>query len=273
MKTNPYYQRFPDGVQIRNKEEAMLKKRIIVCLDVKENRIVKGVHFENLVDMGEPVEKAVEYARMGADEIVFLDITASLEDRKTRFSWVEKVAEQLYIPFSVGGGISSVEQARELLQTGADKISVNTAALLRPDLIKELSEAIGTQSVVVAVDVKKEHQRYMVYSHGGKKSTGIELTEWLKLCRENGAGEILLTSIDADGTRKGFDIELYRIAADIVQIPLIASGGAGTAEHFVELFTKTRAQGALAAGIFHDGTLRIPELKQTHKKHNIPVRL
>lgn len=252
----------------------MLKKRIIVCLDVKNNMVVKGVRFEHLNELGNPVMMAEKYVMEGADELVFLDITASQENRSVRFSWVKEVAGVLNIPFTVGGGVASLKDAEELMQSGADKISVNTAALRRPYLIKELSDTFGAQSVVVAVDVRKENDGSMyVYSHGGKQRTTYLMDEWLKTAQDAGAGEFLITAIHTDGTGMGFDLELYQKTDTLVAVPVIASGGAGTTGHFMELFQKTNVSGALAAGIFHRNEISIKQIKNVLLQHNIPVRI
>jgi cyclase len=251
----------------------MLKKRLIVCLDVKDNKVVKGTQFKDLVELGNPAELAAAYAIEGADELVFLDITASEENRRTRFRWVEEVASRIDIPFTVGGGVRSWEDAELLLQSGADKVSVNTAAIERPDLINELVGKTGSQSVVVAVDVKKEkNDSYRVYTHGGKVLSGKDFFDWLKEAQSRGAGEFLITAIHADGTGDGFDIELYTKCSETCQIPIIASGGAGKMEHFIELFQKTKVNAALAAGIFHRKEISLSELKEVLCKNLINIR-
>lgn len=252
----------------------MLKKRIIVCLDIKENRVVKGVNFEQLVELGDPVLLAKNYAEQGADELVFLDITASIENRSTRFQWVRKVAEVLNIPFTVGGGVRNYQDAWQLLLNGADKISINTAAVENPYLIRELSEKIGSQSVVVAIDVKRDDNgQYKVFTHGGKRPTDINLVDWMIKAQELGCGEFLITGIHADGTNNGFDIELYKLACEYSEVPIIASGGAGDKHHFLEVFRNTCVDAALAAGIFHRGELKIKDLKSYLHQNNINVRL
>lgn len=251
----------------------MLKKRMVVCLDVKENKVVKGTQFRDLVELGNPSDLAERYAKEGADELVFLDITASNENRKTRFRWVEEVASRIDIPFTVGGGIRSWEDADILLQSGADKVSVNTAAIERPDLINELAGKSGSQSVVVAVDVKKEHHDfYRIYTHGGKCPSDVDFFDWLKEAQSRGAGEFLITAIHADGTGTGFDIDLYIKCSSICHIPIIASGGAGKTGHFIELFQKTKVNAALAAGIFHRKEISLAELKESLSKNLIHIR-
>ncbi|TNE31378.1 MAG: imidazole glycerol phosphate synthase subunit HisF [Bacteroidetes bacterium] len=251
----------------------MLKKRIIPCLDIKSGRTVKGVNFNDLTDAGDPVELAQRYALEGADELVFLDITATNEKRKTLLTMVERVASEVHIPFTVGGGINTVEDVRLLLAAGADKVSINSAAVANPQLIRELSEKFGSQCVVVAIDTNyDEDENWRVYTHGGKRATSLLTIDWASEVERLGAGEILLTSMSSDGTKKGFELELTRAVCNGVNIPIIASGGAGSAEHFVELFTKTEATGGLAASIFHFGILPVPNLKSTLKNYNIPIR-
>ncbi len=250
----------------------MLTKRIIPCLDIKNNRTVKGVHFLNLKDAGDPIDLAKLYVQQGADELVFLDITASNERRKTLINLVQKIAQEINIPFTVGGGISSVEDVRNLLKAGADKVSINTAALNRPHLIKEIADQFGNQCVVVAIDVKKIDGNYFVFKNGGRINTQVKLESWLHTVETLGAGEILLTSMNQDGTKDGFDIELMQLAGTCVNLPLIASGGAGKASHFGEVFKKTKTSGALAASIFHFGEVPIPVLKQILKQKNLPIR-
>jgi cyclase len=250
----------------------MLTKRIIPCLDIKNNRTVKGVHFLNLKDAGDPIDLAKLYVQQGADELVFLDITASNERRKTLINLVQKIAQEINIPFTVGGGISSVEDVRNLLKAGADKVSINTAALNRPHLIKEIADQFGNQCVVVAIDVKKIDGNYFVFKNGGRINTQVKLESWLHTVETLGAGEILLTSMNQDGTKDGFDIALMQLAGTCVNLPLIASGGAGKASHFGEVFKKTKTSGALAASIFHFGEVPIPVLKQILKQKNLPIR-
>ncbi len=256
----------------------MLAKRIIPCLDVKDARVVKGINFLNLRDAGDPVESAFAYSEEGADEIVFLDITASIEKRKTILGVVEKCAEKVFIPLTVGGGIRDIEDIRLLLKSGADKVSLNTAAVENPDLIRESSEEFGTQCIVVAIDAKSvdgkpSTKRWQVYIYGGKKSTDMDVLEWAGKVEGLGAGEILLTSMDKDGTKEGYDLELTRTISEAVNIPVIASGGAGNLEHLCRAFTEGKADAALAASIFHYGEYSIKEAKQYLKSKGIPVRI
>ena len=252
----------------------MLAKRIIPCLDVKDGTTVKGVNFENLRYAGDPVMLAKKYSDEGADELVFLDITATNEGRKTTVEMVKKVAEQVFIPFTVGGGIKSVEDMKILLNAGADKIAINSAAVKNPALIKEAASYFGSQCVVVAIDAKRCDDDFYVFINAGKLNTKILLKDWVKQVQELGAGEILLTSMDADGTQNGFDVEMTKLAAEYSSIPVIASGGAGpNSEHFTEIFKDGFADAALAASIFHFNTLSIPTLKQKLHKDNIEVRL
>ncbi|HEU4718756.1 MAG TPA: imidazole glycerol phosphate synthase subunit HisF [Bacteroidia bacterium] len=250
----------------------MLTKRIIPCLDVKEGRTVKGVNFEGLRDAGDAVELAARYAEEGADELVFLDITATNEKRKTMAELVKRVAAQINIPFTVGGGISSVEDVGILLDHGADKISVNTSAFNDRGLIDRLAKKFGSQCIVVAIDVKKENGGWFVYLNGGKTATQVKALDWAKEAEESGAGEILLTSMNSDGTKKGFANEITRAVAGTVHIPVIASGGAGTMQHFADVFTEGRADAALAASIFHFNEIQIATLKKFLAERNIPVR-
>lgn len=252
----------------------MLTKRIIPCLDVKDGRVVKGVNFVNLIDAGDPVEQARIYDREGADELVFLDITASSDRRDTVVDMVERVAAQVFIPFTVGGGIRTVEDMRKILRAGADKISVNSAAIDNPDLIREGAWKFGRQCIVLAVDAKRRAngQGWTIYKHGGRLDTGIDCLEWVKKAVELGAGEILLTSMDCDGTRAGYDIELTRAVSDAVGVPVIASGGAGTLEDFADALTEGGADAALAASLFHYKVMRIAEVKEYLGGRNIPVR-
>jgi imidazole glycerol phosphate synthase subunit hisF (EC 4.1.3.-) len=251
----------------------MLAKRIIPCLDVDKGRVVKGVKFQNLGDAGDPVEVAKSYEEQSADELVFLDITASAEERKIMIEVVQRVAETIFIPFTVGGGVSSLEDIRRLLSAGADKVSINTAAVKNPQLIYESAKRFGSQCIVVAIDAKRSERGWEVYIHGGRTPTGLDTVEWAKRVESLGAGEILLTSMDADGTKKGYDIKLCRAVASAVSIPVIASGGAGTMEHFYEVFTKTNADAALAASLFHFKEVSIPELKAYLKNRGVHVRL
>jgi cyclase len=253
----------------------MLAKRIIPCLDVKDGRVVKGVQFVDLRDAGDPVEAAVAYDAQGADELVFLDITASHEDRSIMLDVVRRTAEVLYIPFTVGGGLRTVEDVRLLLRAGAEKVSFNTAALARPAVIREAAERFGSQCIVVAIDARRSTPpalRWEVYTHGGRRSTGRDALEWAQEAVALGAGEILLTSMDRDGTKDGYDLELTRAVADAVTVPVIASGGAGTLEHFREAFVEGDASGALAASLFHFGTYTIGEVKDHLARHGIEVR-
>ncbi|WP_053969982.1 imidazole glycerol phosphate synthase subunit HisF [Mangrovimonas sp. ST2L15] len=251
----------------------MLTKRIIPCLDIKNGRTVKGVNFVNLRDAGDPVKLAKKYADKGADELVFLDISATLEGRKTTREMVLKVAEQVNIPFTVGGGISSVEDVDILLKNGADKVSVNSAAVKRPDLINELSAKFGNQCVVVAIDAKEINGEWKVHLAGGSIPTEIGLFSWAKEVEERGAGEILFTSMNHDGTKNGFANEALAKLSQYVNIPIIASGGAGTTQHFVDAFDKGKADAALAASVFHFGEIEIIDLKKEIKRNNIEVRL
>ena len=251
----------------------MLAKRIIPCLDIKDGRTVKGVNFVDLRDAGDPVELATRYTEEGADELVFLDISATEQKRKTLADLVLRVAAALDIPFTVGGGISSVEDAKILLQNGADKVSVNSAAVRRPDLINELADAFGRQCVVVAIDAKKIEDRWHVHLVGGKVPTPIELNEWAREAEIRGAGEILFTSMDHDGTKNGFANEALLELTQTVNIPIIASGGAGNTSHFVDVFKMGKADAALAASVFHFGEIPIPALKQTLKNQNIATRI
>ena len=252
----------------------MLAKRIIPCLDVKEGRVVKGVNFVNLRDAGDPVELAALYDREGADEIIFLDISASIEGRETMIDVVRRTAGEISIPFTVGGGISKVEDMKNILRAGADKIGINTAAVLNPQLINDGSQRFGAQCIVVAVDAKfnPEWGEWEVYTHGGRKPTGIRALAWVKEAEQRGAGEILLTSMDADGTKDGFDIDLTSAVCEAVNIPIIASGGAGTSEHFYDVFTKGKADAGLAATIFHYKEIGIPELKHQLKDKGVEIR-
>lgn len=251
----------------------MLTKRIIPCLDIKNGRTVKGVNFVNLRDAGDPVALAQQYALQGADELVFLDISATEERRKTLRDLVLKVASELNIPFTVGGGIATVADVEVLLKSGADKVSINSSAVKRPELINEISQQFGNQCVVVAIDAKQIDGQWKVHLVGGKVPTELDLFAWAKEVAERGAGEILFTSMDNDGTKAGFANEALAKLSEIVNIPIIASGGAGTAQHFIDTFQKGKADAALAASVFHFGEIPIPELKQTLKKNNIEVRL
>ncbi|WP_305121182.1 imidazole glycerol phosphate synthase subunit HisF [Desertivirga xinjiangensis] len=250
-----------------------LAKRIIPCLDVKDGRTVKGVNFVDLRDAGDPVELAWQYSQQGADELVFLDITATHERRKTMVELVKAVARQINIPFTIGGGINEIADADILLNAGADKISVNSAAVRNPELINELAMAFGKQFVVVAVDTKFIGDTNLVHLNGGRIATELETEKWIKEAEERGAGEILLTSMDHDGTKAGFDNFLLKKINDSISIPLIASGGAGSMQHFVDVFQKSNVDAALAASVFHYGEILIPSLKEELRKHTIEVRL
>lgn len=251
----------------------MLAKRIIPCLDVDRGRVVKGVRFLNLRDAGDPVEVARRYEEEGADELVFLDITASAEGRGIMIDVVKRVAESVFMPFTVGGGIKSVEDMRELLEAGADKVSINTSAVKNPALIREGSLRFGSQCIVVAIDARRKGSSWEVYIHGGRTSTGLNAVEWAREVESLGAGEILLTSMDRDGTKEGYDVELCRSVSEAVRIPVIASGGAGKAEHFLEVFRKGGVDAALAASLFHFREVSIPDLKRYLKEKGIPVRI
>ena len=252
----------------------MLTKRIIPCLDVKDGRVVKGVNFVDLADAGDPVECAAVYNREGADELVFLDITASSDQRRTVVDMVRAVAREVFIPFTVGGGIRSVEDMKEILREGADKISINTSAVKNPDLIREGAEKFGRQCIVVAIDARrrKEGSGWTVYIKGGREDTGLDAVEWARKAEALGAGEILLTSMDGDGTKAGYDILLTRAISEAVGIPVIASGGAGTPEHFADALTEGKADAALAASLFHFHELSIAEVKHFLAGKGIPVR-
>ena len=269
----------------------MLRKRVIVCLDVRDGRVVKGVSFRDLRDMGDPVELAVRYEAEGADEIVFLDISASIEGRRTLLDVVRATAERLFIPLTVGGGINEVADVGNALRAGADKVSVNTAAVKRPELIKEASERYGAQCIVASIDARLEKRSvevalhgesavgdqvlegwFRVFTHGGQQATELNAIAWAHRCAELGAGEVLVTSIDQDGRRNGFDLELTARVVEAVSVPVIASGGAGTADHFRDAFLLAGADAALAAGIFHDGTTTVGEVKRLLARSNVPVR-
>ncbi len=251
----------------------MLTKRIIPCLDIKDGRTVKGINFENIKDAGDPVELAIEYAKQGADELVFLDITATNEKRKTLSELVTRIAKHINIPFTVGGGISSVEDVSILLNAGADKISVNTSAVKNPQLIKELANRFGSQCVVLAIDTKFEDNNWFVYLNGGRIKTELKTLDWAKQAVELGAGEILLTSMNNDGTKNGFAIDITKQISEAVNVPIIASGGAGTMEHFKDIFQKGKADAALAASVFHYKEIAIPKLKSYLKLNTINIRL
>lgn len=253
----------------------MHTKRIIPCLDVKDGRVVKGINFVGLKEVGDPVELAKSYYEQGADELVFLDITATYEQRDTMVQVVEKVASAIFIPFTVGGGIRSVEDIRKMLLAGADKVSLNSAAVKNPKLIQEGAAIFGNQCIVLAVDGKKRQDGsgWNVYVNGGRVDTGLDLLTWVKQAVELGAGEILLTSMDADGTKQGFDIALCKAVRDIVDVPVIASGGCGSLQHFVEVFDEDAADAALAASMFHYGEVSVPQVKRYLKEKGIAVRL
>lgn len=251
----------------------MLTKRIIPCLDVTNGRVVKGINFVSLTDVGDPVAIADAYNKAGADELVFLDISATNQKRKTLIDVVERTAEQVFIPLTVGGGIDSIADMKALLQAGADKISLNSAAVKNPELIKAGAEKFGSQCIVVAIDAKRHGNSWHVYTHGGKVDTGLDAVKWAKQVTELGAGEILLTSMDKDGTKSGYDLALTSSIASRVSIPVIASGGCGTSDDIVKVFQKTEAGAALAASIFHYGTITIPDLKQHLANKGVEIRL
>ena len=250
----------------------MLNKRIIPCLDVKDGRVVKGVNFVSLKDAGDPVDCAKAYDQGGADELVFLDITASYEDRKIFADVVRKTAECVFMPLTVGGGVSNVVDIRNLLNAGADKVSINTSAVSEPGLIRQAANKFGSQCIVVAIDAKYVGNRWEVFTHGGRVATGKDAIDWAKEVQAKGAGEILLTSMDADGTKNGFDLPLTKAVAAAVSIPVIASGGAGTLEHFYQVFAEGGADAALAASVFHYGEISIPEVKAFLKQKKVNVR-
>lgn len=251
----------------------MLTKRIIPCLDIKDGRTVKGVNFVDLRDAGDPVELARAYSAAGADELVFLDISATVEKRKTLIKLVETVAREINIPFTVGGGISTVEDVDAILKAGADKVSVNSAAVKRPDLLNELSAKFGRQCIVLAVDAKRVKDKWMVHLVGGREVTNLELFDWIEEGVQRGAGEILFTSMEHDGTKSGFALEPLKKISQLVSVPIIASGGAGSIDHFVDLFRENSADAGLAASIFHFGKIEIKDLKKVLKENKIPVRL
>jgi cyclase len=252
----------------------MITKRIIPCLDIKDGRTVKGTNFVNLRDAGDPVELGAEYARQGADELVFLDITATVEKRKTLSELVNRIAHHINIPFTVGGGISSVDDVSVLLQNGADKISVNTSAFKRPDLIRELALEFGSQCVVLAIDTKKETDgQWYVYLNGGRTRTEMSCVDWARQAVDLGAGEILLTSMNNDGTKEGFALDITRTLATTLPVPVIASGGAGTMQHFADVFEQAHADAALAASVFHFREIRVPALKQFLSQKGVSMRL
>ena len=253
----------------------MITKRIIPCLDVNNGRVVKGVNFVNLIDAGDPVEIAAAYDRAGADEVVFLDITASSDNRATKVDMVRRVAEKVFIPFTVGGGIRTVDDFKAILREGADKVAVNSAAIMNPTLISEAADKFGSQCVVVAIDAKRraDGSGWNIFKNGGRVDMGIDAVEWAMKANELGAGEILLTSMDCDGTKNGYDIELTRMVSENVSIPVIASGGAGKLEHFYEALNTGKADAALAASLFHFKELEIKEVKQYLREQGVSVRL
>ena len=251
----------------------MHTKRIIPCLDVNNGRVVKGVNFVDLIDAGDPVAIAQAYDKAGADEVVFLDITASSDNRGTVVDMVRKVAEKVFIPFTVGGGIRTVDDFKAILREGADKVSVNSAAIMNPNLIAEAADKFGSQCVVVAIDAKKTPDGYHIFKNGGRADMGIDAIEWAMKADELGAGEILLTSMDCDGTKAGYDIELTRLVSENVSIPVIASGGAGNLEHFYEALTDAKADAALAASLFHFKELEIRQVKEYLRERGVSVRL
>ena len=251
----------------------MLAKRIIPCLDVRDGRVVKGVNFVNIRDAGDPVELATYYSQQGADEIVFLDITATSDARDTVADVVERTAAQVFVPLTVGGGIRTLDDFQRLLRAGADKISVNSAAVKDPTLISRAAERFGSQCVVVAIDARRRADgSFEVYTAGGRNPTGIDAIEWAKECERLGAGELLVTSMDTDGTKSGFDVEMLKAVTDVVSIPVIASGGCGCLAHFAEMFEQTGCDAALAASLFHFGELTVPEVKDYLRGRNIPAR-
>jgi cyclase len=250
-----------------------LKVRLIPCLDVKDGRVVKGVQFVDLKDAGDPVEHARAYDAAGADELCFLDITASSDNRAILLDVVQRTAEQCFMPLTVGGGVREVKDVRALLLAGADKVSINTAAVTRPEFVREAAEKFGSQCIVVAVDAKRSGNRWQVFTHGGRNDTGLDAVDWAVRMAELGAGEILLTSMDRDGTRAGFDIDLTRAVADAVPIPVIASGGVGSVDHLVDGVIKGHASAVLAASIFHFGEIALPEAKRRMAAAGVPVRL
>ncbi len=251
----------------------MLTKRIIPCLDIKDGRVVKGVKFLGLKDAGDPVEAAKLYDAQAADELVFLDITASVQKRKTLVELVERIAKNIFMPFTVGGGIADLTDIRNLLNAGAEKVSVNTQAVKFPELIQDASKKFGSQCIVLAIDAKKTEQGWEVYVNGGRTPTGLEVLEWAKRGAELGAGEILLTSMDYDGTKDGYDLDLTSAVSKAVGIPVIASGGAGKLEHFYDWFARTGADAALVASLFHYGVYTVKQVKEYLKEKGIPVRL
>lgn len=251
----------------------MLKKRIIPCLDIKDGRTVKGINFIGIRDAGDPIELAQKYMDQGADELVFLDITATIENRKTLIDLVKRIARVINIPFTVGGGINCLEDVSKLIYAGADKVSINSSAIKRPELISEISKQFGSQCCVVAIDTKFEEGEHQVFIHGGRIRTSVKTVDWVKRVSDLGAGEILLTSMNSDGTKSGFDLDITNLVSDCVNIPVIASGGAGSMPHFKEVFAKTKATGGLAASIFHYGEIPIPELKSYLLEEGVSIRI
>ncbi|MDH5560804.1 MAG: imidazole glycerol phosphate synthase subunit HisF [Deltaproteobacteria bacterium] len=251
----------------------MLATRIIPCLDVKEGRVVKGVNFLGLKDAGDPLELAIKYNEQSADELVFLDITATNQKRETILELASRLARELFIPFTIGGGISTIKQIEEIVTAGADKVSINSAAVKRPELITEGAEQFGSQCIVIAIDVKRVGKEWHVFTHSGQKDTGLDAVLWAKEVQDRGAGEILLTSMDRDGQQDGFDLEINRRISESLHIPVIASGGGGKLEHFVEAVTKGKADAVLAASVFHYGTYSINQVKEFMSSKGITVRL
>lgn len=251
----------------------MLKKRIIPCLDIKDGRTVKGVNFMGIKDAGDPIALAKQYVKQGADELVFLDITATIENRKTLIDLVKRIAQEINIPFTVGGGINSVDDAKNLLKAGADKVSINSSAVKNPELITQIAQELGSQCVVVAIDTKFENKEWRVYVHGGRTPTLLRTIDWAQQIEALGAGELLLTSMNNDGTKSGFALDITAQVSELVNIPVIASGGAGNMQDFKEVFKQTKATGGLAASIFHFGEIPIPSLKKYLNKEKIAVRL
>ena len=251
----------------------MLARRVIVCLDVQGARVVKGTRFESLRDVGDPVELAERYEAAGADEVVFLDISATPDQRVTALDTVRRTAERLFVPLTLGGGIRSVDDVSRALQAGADKVSINSAAVARPELLTECAERYGAQCVVASIDAKREGDRWVVRTRGGRLGTALDAVEWARECAERGAGEILLTSIDRDGVRSGYDIELTRAVSRAVSVPVVASGGAGSAEDVVDALRAGEADAALVAGILHDGVTTVAELKKVMRSAGIPTRV
>ncbi|MFL5358720.1 imidazole glycerol phosphate synthase subunit HisF [Archangium sp.] len=250
----------------------MLTRRLIVCLDVKGGRVVKGVQFEGLRDVGDPVELAMRYEEAGADEVTFLDISASNEERGTLWDLVQRTAERLFIPLTVGGGVRTVDDVGRALRAGADKVSINSAAVARPEVLTECAERFGAQCVVASIDARRDGDRWRVYTHGGKKATDLDAVGWARECVKRGAGEILLTSIDRDGARSGYDLELTRTISEQVDVPVIASGGAGNAEHVLAALREGKAEAALVAGILHDGVTTVGAIKSLLRQSGLGIR-